>query len=169
MMRHALLVAMLGAAGTTVLAAPPMAQTAPLQARAKSVELDQRTGATRYRGDVQIALGRLKVKADFVEIILREGQVSEVRGTGDPIIMRREADDTEPEIEVRAQRLEFRMASQQIELFEDISMRQSEDVLRAQTARYHLLTRRFEAKGDPDRNQRVLAVYQPRKPLDTKP
>lgn len=168
MMARALLIAVLCAAAAAE-AAPPLAQTAPLQARARSVELDQKTGATRYRGDVQVALGRLNVKADYLEIVLRDGQVSEVRGRGDPIVLRREAQDEEPEIEVRAQRLEFRMSTQQIELFEDISMRQGEDVLRAQTARYHIPTRHFEAKGDPARNQRVLAVYFPRKPLDTKP
>ena len=169
MTRHALVIAILGLLGAHAQAAPPLAQTAPLQARAKSVVLDQKTGATRYRGDVQIALGNLNVKADYLEVNLREGQVSEVRAKGDPIVLRREADDVEPEIEVHAQRLEFRMATQQIELFEDISMRQGQDVLRAQKARYHILTRRFEAKGDPSRNQRVLAVYHPREPLDIKP
>lgn len=169
MNRHATLLALLAILATATHAAPPLAQTAPLQARAKSVELDQKTGVTRYRGNVQIALGRLNVSADYLEIIPRQGQVSEVRGRGNPLVMRREAEGEEPEIEIQAQRLDFRMASQQIELFEDVSMRQGRDTVHAQTVRYHLATRHFEAKGDPRRNQRVLAVYHPAKPLDTKP
>lgn len=169
MSRQLMFLLALAAVTAAAHAAVPLAQTAPLQARARSVELDQKTGATRYRGNVQIALGRLNVSADYVEIIPRQGQVSEVRARGNPLVMRREAEGEEPEIEIQAQRLEARMATQQIELFEDVSLRQGRDTVRAQTVRYHIGTRHFEALGDPGRNQRVLAVYHPARPLDTRP
>jgi len=166
--RPFLLLAVLGALALSAVAAP-LPQTAPLKARAKSVELDQKTGTTRYRGDVQMSMGRLSVRADYLEIMTSQGQMSEVRANGDPIVVRREAEDEEPVIEVQAQRLEYRATTQLMELFDDVSIRQGQDVLRAQSVRYHVPTRHFEAKGDPSRNQRVIAVYQPRKSLDTKP
>jgi len=169
MIRKALIFSLLGATAFAVQAAPDLLQTAPLQARAKSVELDQKTGATRYRGDVQISLGRLHVRADYLEAFYRDRQLSEVRGRGAPLILRRDEADTEPEIEVHAKRLEYRLNAGQIQFFDDVSMRQGDDVLYAHAARYELATRHFEATGDPEQGQRVLATYHPRRPTDGTP
>jgi lipopolysaccharide export system protein LptA len=134
----------------------------PIDIRARSVEANEKTGVSVYRGDVVMTQGSLRIEADRLEVTLRAGRVQLVRGWGEPARVRSRTDAGE-ELRGRGRRLEYRAQPRELDLYGDVELRRDGDVLTgAEAVHYSFAHRTFVARGGAE--SQVHAVIQPAPP-----
>jgi lipopolysaccharide export system protein LptA len=135
---------------------------APLNISARHVEVNEKTGAAVYRGHVVLVQGSLRIEAERLEVRSHQNKPDVVLGFGHPLVVRQRQDRRDEEVEIRAARLEYRVRERQLNLSEQVSLRQGQDTVTAQAAHYDINEKRFRARGDAAA-ARVAAVFHPRK------
>ncbi len=142
----------------------------PIRVNARSVETNEKTGIAVYRGDVQVDQGRLSIRADRVEIRTRNKRTDFIRATGKPAKLRQRADAQEEEIQAQADRIDYRVASGQIEMTGNVTVTRDGDTFTGNVLQYDLDDRTLKASGDESGDGRIHAVIQPaRRDADAAP
>lgn len=134
----------------------------PIRISANAVTVDQKTGVTRYQGDVVIQQGSLHIAADRVVIRQGKGEIESLSAFGNPVTFRQRPDGEAQEIKGSAARLQYSAGDQILHLYDDVALQRGDDVLHSATLHYDLDNDRLQAESDP--NTRVYTVIQPRKP-----
>jgi len=130
----------------------------PINIRARSVEANEKTGVTVYRGDVSMVQGSTRIQGDRIEVVMRNERVQSVQATGKPVKVRTRSDRGE-ELRAQALRAQYSAPKQQLDLYGDVLLERDKDVLRGATVRYNLGTEELIAEGS--RDGQVSAVIQP--------
>ena len=133
----------------------------PLQIRARSVEINEKTGVAVYRGAVSLRQGTLHLQADRVEVVSRNEQIQTIRASGNPVKVRTQTDKNET-IDAEAKRADYFAPRRQLDLYDNAVIKRNDDVLRGAVVHYNLDSRALSAEGD-DKGQ-VWAVIQPSVP-----
>lgn len=133
----------------------------PINIRARSVDVNEKTGVSVYRGDVVMTQGSLRLEADRVEITQRQGRTDLIRAWGKPARIRSRTDAGE-EIRARAARAEYRAGERRIDMYGDVELRRGADILAGAVVHYLLDQETFTAEGGE--GGQVSAVIQPAKP-----
>ena len=134
----------------------------PIKITADSVSVDQKTGVSHYRGNVVLTQGTLRVEADRVTVRYHKGTVDQVSASGRPVTFRERPDDQDRDILGSALRLEYSAASDRIDLFDQVSVQQGDDILRSSVLHYDLAKNSLRAEGLS--HERVQTTIQPNKP-----
>jgi lipopolysaccharide export system protein LptA len=132
----------------------------PINIRARSIEANEKTGVSIYKGNVVLTQGSLRVEADRLEVTLRNGQTDLIRAWGKPVRMHSRTDAGE-EIRAKAARVEYHGPQRRIDLYGDAELKRDADVFNGAVVHYALDDQRFSAEGG-DGGQ-VSAVLQPAK------
>ena len=132
----------------------------PINIRARSVESNEKTGTSVYRGNVVMTQGSLRVEADRLEVTSHDGQTDLVRAWGKPVRMHSRTDAGE-EIRASAARAEYHGKGRRIDLYDDVEFRRDADVFSGAVVRYLLDEQTFSAEGGD--NGQVSATIQPAK------
>lgn len=148
--------------GTSLAHALKEDREAPFNISARHVEVNEKTGAAVYRGNVVLVQGSLRIQAERLEVRSRQNKSDVVLGFGNPLVVRQRQDQRDEGVEIRAARLEYRVRERQLDLYEQVSLRQGNDAVTAQAAHYDINEKRFLARGDAAAG-RVAAVFHPRK------
>lgn len=123
---HAFIIRLLGA--VLVLASSPMAvalstdkdQLANIQAR--SLDADERTNVSVYRGNVHYAQGTRHIESDYLKVTLKNDDVEHANATGRPVKLRVRPDSSPHDAHATGERLEYRRAGDVIELFDAVTL-----------------------------------------------
>lgn len=134
----------------------------PIHLDARAVLLNEKTGISVYQGNVVLRQGSIRIEADRIEVLRRNQEIKLIRAFGDPVRLRQRPDQRDTDVHVTARRLEYRVPQRSIELFEDVTLRQGEDVFSAGRAQYDMARDSFRAEGGSGPDGRVTAVFQPR-------
>lgn len=134
----------------------------PIRISADTVTVDQKTGVTRYQGDVVMLQGGLRIAADRVVVRYQQGEIQSLSAFGNPVTLRQRAQDGVPEMKASAARLQYSAADRVLHLYDQVALQQGDDVLHSAALHYDLGTNRLQAEGDPQ--NRVYSVIQPGKP-----
>lgn len=132
----------------------------PINIRARTIEANEKTGVSLYKGDVMLTQGTLRVEADRLEVTLRNGQAHLIRAWGKPVRMRTRTDAGE-EIRANAARAEYHGPQRRIDLYGNAELKRDADVFTGAVVHYALDDQTFSADGG-DGGQ-VSAVLQPAK------
>jgi lipopolysaccharide export system protein LptA len=132
----------------------------PLNVRAASVDLNQKSGVAVYRGNVVLTQGRLRLEADRVEVRTEKRRAQTVTATGTPVRFRG-IDEDENELNGSARQVVFHAATREIQFRGDVQLRQGTDQFHADTAHYTLDDGNLTAHG-AGADGRVHAVLHPR-------
>ena len=132
----------------------------PINIRARSVEANEKTGVSVYKGNVVMTQGSLTIEADRLEVIARNRQMELVRATGNPLRMHARTDAGE-DVRVRATRAEYQSKARKIDFFGNVELRRDGDVFTGEVVHYWLDDETFTAEGG-DSGQ-VSATLQPAK------
>lgn len=151
--------AVLGATATAQALKSDAAQ--PINIRAASVDLNEKTGVAVYRGQVVMTQGSLRLEADRVDVATREGRLERAQAFGKPARLR-SLNDAGQELQARATRIDYQATQRVVDLQGAVWLKRGEDVFTGGTARYELDTQRFTARGENDGH--VTAVLQPPPP-----
>lgn len=162
-MSRPVLIFLLVVAPAAVAAAEPLRQQ-PVNLRADRIEIDQKTGISRYLGKVVLTQGTLRIGADRAEARALNHSLDRVTASGRPMTFRDRLPDGSGFVEGEARNAEYRAVAQQLDLHDQVVVRRERDVLRAGRMRYDIKLKTVHAERDGD--QRVIAALVPRRRLD---
>ncbi len=167
MMREGLVLALARAASVTASGALARKSDAeqPINIRAHSVEVNEKTGISVYTGNVIATQGSLRLDADRMEVTLRDGRTDLIRAWGQPVRLQTRTENGE-DLKARAARAIYRASARRIELYGNVELKRDSDVLTGAVVRYALDDQTFSAAGDS--SGQVSAVMQPAKPEPTR-
>ncbi len=134
----------------------------PLQVKAASVSMDQKTGFTVYSGNVVLVQGSIHVEASKIEIRNRAGHMDTVTATGKPVRVRALPDEDEDEVKASADQLVYFVQSRELDLRGNVLFRRGGDQFNAEHMRYALDTKQLRADGTDVEDGRIYAIIQPR-------
>lgn len=129
----------------------------PINIRAKSVTASEKTGVTRYRGQVVLTQGSLRLRAERLEVTMRNGRTHVVRAWGSPVRVTSRTDGGDS-IEAQATRTEYHVGDRRLDLFDDVVLRRSNDTVSGGMVRYDFDDQSLTAEGG---DGVVSAVIQP--------
>lgn len=119
----------------------------PINIRARSVDVNEKTGLAVYKGDVYLVQGSLQMRAERMEVSTRASKTEKIRAFGNPVHMRTRSDKNE-DLSVTTKRADYHVASKNIDLYGDVVLRRDGDVMTGAVFHYNLAEHRFTAEGD---------------------
>lgn len=133
----------------------------PIYISADQVEINQQTGVSVYRGNVEVNQGSLAITAERV-VVYRKGQeLDHIEATGGPATFRQRPDDAETDIRGKAQRIEYETANTTAVLTGDAYIWRNQDEFRGERIVYDTDRSVVQAKGGE--GSRVQAIIHPKK------
>lgn len=133
----------------------------PINIYAQTIEMDDKTGVAWYRGDVSITDGEFSIRADRVQVLMREGEIEIFKAFGEPVDVERRSSDTQPGIKAKSQRATYNVKTQKLDMFGKVELYQQGSELRCAEVHYDMQTGRFVGKGDQDQ-QRCYVLMRPK-------
>ena len=136
----------------------------PIHLEADSVEIDEATGLSVYKGNVIITQGSLKLWTDTMWIHRRDGKTEKIIAEGDPARFRQLMDDTQEEVKGRAARLEFFLDQDELHLTGEAVLEQDQDQFRSDRIIYQRSKSLVKAGTSAEGSERVHVVIEPDSP-----
>lgn len=142
---------------------PALANTAADAGKAINVQADQsdfdeKAGIQSLKGNVEITQGSLTVKADSIQIELKDGALFRIVGKGSPIRFQQQT-DTGAIMKGQSNRIEYNMQTTQITFSGDAKFERPGQKLSGSSIMYNMSDLTFKASGD--KKGRVNIVLQP--------
>lgn len=134
----------------------------PIRVSADTIDVNQKTGASKYSGNVVLIQGTLRIEAAEVLVNTRDNEIVTVFAKGRPLTFRQKLDRTGEEVRAAARRMEYHAQKQRVDLYDRVTFRQGEDVFISPVVHYDLATTQLTAEGGKD-PQRVQSVIQPKR------
>jgi lipopolysaccharide export system protein LptA len=127
----------------------------PITIEADSVDYDEKTGKSIYRGDVVVQQGTIEIKADEVTVYRKEGETDRVIATGAPVRFKQRPDDSELYVKGRAQRVEYDANSDTVYLIDKARITQGNDSFDSDRIQYDRVNAVMKAGASAQGKQRV--------------
>lgn len=143
---------------------------------ADSVEIDDQKKKAVFLGNVVLSQGTLMLKAERIVVTQGDSGFQSGIAYGKPAYFRQKREGYDDFIEGEAERLEYSVEAEKIELFTNAKLKRGSDEVRGAYISYSALTEFFEvnsgdsngtAPGSP--RGRVRAIIQPRTPEGDQP
>lgn len=133
----------------------------PAEIFADRVNINQRTGVSRYLGNVTFTQGTVRIAGDVVELSTREGELTLLEVTGAPATYA-ETDDNGDQLRARAERISYDADAGKLLLRGDARLCRSGEYFRSERIDYDTESRGVEA-GNPaaDSGERVHITLRP--------
>lgn len=138
----------------------------PVKVQADWAELDERTGASTYRGHVIVRQGRSLIEADEIRIQAGEQGIEQFVATGAPVHMLMYDTEKAEETHAYAKTMEFNQAKNQVVLSVNARLQQAKSSFQGERIIYNTLTQIVSAEAKPgaDNQGRVEIIYHPSTP-----
>ena len=138
-------------------------RTQPIKISADAVDVNQKTGVTRYSGNVKLIQGTLRINADEIVVRYRAGTIETVSATGQPVTLHQRLDRQPEDIFASAARLQYRAPQNKVDFFDQVAVRRGGDELHSEVVHYDIEKEELSARGENPQS-RVYTVLQPTKP-----
>jgi len=138
----------------------------PITVESDSAERDEKTGLTKYLGNVLIRQGSLVIEADQVSIHSTDNAVSRVLCTGSPASYQ-QMDQSGEMLLARAGTIEYLPAEALINLKTDASLSHRGTLIKGDSINFDLQRETWKANGDNQSTQKRIQLVIP--PPQTKP
>lgn len=104
----------------------------PITVEADSMDVDDATGTSVYRGNVVLRQGTITLKSSKLTVIQGKGSKSDrVIATGNPAVLRQLPDGKKEYVEGRAQRMEYTVDGEILYLIDKASIKQGADYFKS--------------------------------------
>ncbi|WP_432697956.1 lipopolysaccharide transport periplasmic protein LptA [Marinobacterium sp. YM272] len=153
------------------LSAPAMAlpedSSQPIQIGADSASMNDNTGVTVYRGNVEIEQGSMKIRGDQVELYRSaDGDVDRIVSIGRPAEFEQKPNADDPVTHAYGLRMEYRVNRQEITITQEARVEQGKDTFSGQRIVYNMDKAIVNAFSSESGDQRVKMVIQPKQAGD---
>ena len=130
----------------------------PISVQADQSDFDEKAGIQRLTGNVEITQGTLTLKADSIEIELKDGALLKIVGEGNPIRFQQQT-DTGATMSGQSNRIEYNTQTTQITFSGDARFERPGQKLSGNSITYNMSDLTFKASGD--KKGRVSIILQP--------
>ncbi len=146
--------------------------TKPMNIRANSVEINDKTGISTYRGNVVIVQGSMKITADILWVTHNtEHKLMKIVAEGRPATYKQRPDNKDQDVRAQARRMEYFANRSLLVLKRQASLSQGGNVFKSGKILYNLKTDRILAGARQTKGNRVNITIEAKdkKPGKTKP
>ena len=144
------------------LLAKPDDQTQPIRLQADRVEIDEKKSTSLYLGHVQMEQGTLKIKADEVLVMMKEGRVDKIIIKGKPATFEQQPAKQPDIVYSKADYMEYFADNQRLILKTNAEVTQGQNLFRGDHIEYDTRNSLVKAHKDPNSDGRVTAIIQPK-------
>ena len=141
----------------------------PVRINARTVEVNQKTGNSVYRGKVTFKQGNLRIHADMVKTKLKGRTAPVIKAYGNPVFLRQVRSKAKGDIVATAKEMRYDIVSKKIMMRGDVQFHMSEDLIKSDVMDYDMMNETLVAKSEKS-DARVEAVFYPSEsPLESSP
>lgn len=106
-------------------------QDQPIYIEADGVDIDDRSGISTYKGNVELTQGSIVIKADRVTVTQRQDQNDEIEAVGNPVTFRQETEGDKGPVKGRSKKAEYSANSEIINMTGDAVLTQGQDTFKS--------------------------------------
>jgi len=117
---------------------PAAAPPAPLVIEADQVQINDKTGISVYKGNVQVTRGTVHLSCDTLTVHNADGEVRQSQCDGRPAKFRREPEGGKKEVRGHANRVEYYLEDEHVILLGEAHLEQDRDTFSGQHIIYYL-------------------------------
>lgn len=128
---------------------------------ADSMELNQRTGTTNYKGNVVLVRGGLQIKADSITLYTKDNKLQRAVADGNPVRLEQAGSEAYTAMRAESEHMEYKPLSDTIELKGKALLWRDGNQFTGQNIRYDLKKQTVKASGSGEENGRVRVLLQP--------
>ncbi len=108
----------------------------PIEVEADSVEIDEGSGKSTYKGNVILSQGSIRLKADTITVIQNEKKSDQIKAVGRPATLTQKSSKGKKGIKGRSQRMEYYIDSDILYLIGNASLVQGKDTFQSDRIAY---------------------------------
>ena len=120
----------------------------PAEISSDEVDVDFNTGRRTFIGNVRFIQGTLRVKADRIDAVYKEGQIAEATAYGKPAAFRQRPDGKDADVEGRGQTIVMNQLENTLTLKKNASLKQGFDVAKGSVIFYNMADDTLKVKGN---------------------
>ena len=132
----------------------------PISVNADYAERDEKTGQTRYEGNVEITHGKIKIYADTVEIQYKNKKASSMLCKGFPSSFEYSRSDQEL-VSAKAKQIEYSIDSRILSLKNEAALENNGTLIKGDSIKYDLKSETWQAKGGNEFEDRRIQLLIP--------
>jgi lipopolysaccharide export system protein LptA len=121
----------------------------PVFVDADNMELDFKTGVRTYLGNVTIRQGSLTIWGDKVVMQYKDGALQTATAYGAPAKFKQLPDNATEDVKGRAPKMVYVQSKERLHMYEDATLIQGQDTIRAKQIDYDINTSKMVASGAP--------------------
>jgi lipopolysaccharide export system protein LptA len=133
----------------------------PIHIKADRISVDEKQGYSRYRGNVRLQQGSLRVAADEITVYLVKDRLDKIVVIGNPATLEQQADRTRSWIRSRARRMEYHAARDRFYLFDNAEVVQGPNRFAGDYIEYDTRTSTVSARKGEGAKSRVEITITP--------
>lgn len=138
----------------------------PIKIDADQVEINEKTEISHYRGNVRLEQGSLKIHAQEMTVMLKNGELQKIIITGNPARFEQIPDNKQELVKSRAQHMEYFAKQQSLLLKNNAEVIQGANHFRGDQIEYDTLSSTVRARKGEGSDTRVHAIIQPGEKTD---
>ena len=133
----------------------------PIRISADSATRDERTGETRYEGNVTLSQGSLQISADEVTVQHTTEEANTIVATGSPATLTQIPTPEQAPVNAEAGRIEYLRDQDKVTLTKNARIEQNGATVTGVRIDYLLTEQQVQASGEEGEGQRVEVVIPP--------
>jgi lipopolysaccharide export system protein LptA len=108
----------------------------PIEVEADSVEIDEDSGKSTYKGNVVLIQGSIRINADKVTVIQHETKSDKIKAVGRPVRIFQNSQEGKKPIKGRSSRMEYDVDSDMLYLIGNAVLTQGKDTFKSDRIAY---------------------------------
>ena len=153
---------------TPVATALPEDRDQPIRIEADEALRDEKQGFTRYRGNVKMDQGTLRIEADEVTVYHVDQEADKIVAQGNPARMQQQPEPEKGLIKARAQTIEYYKNDDRVQLLNNASIEQDGSTVTGDSIEYFIGEQRVRADSDRSREDSRVQVVIPAQAIENK-
>ena len=108
----------------------------PIEVEADSVEIDEGSGKSIYKGNVILTQGSIRLAADRITVIQNKNKSDQIEAVGRPAVLTQKSEEGKKAIKGHSQRMEYSVDSDILYLIGDATLIQDKDTFKSDRIAY---------------------------------
>ncbi len=119
----------------------------PATIDADNIDMDFKTGKRTYSGNVHIEQGSMRLKANKVVVMMRDGAITNAIAYGNPAVFRQRPDGKKEDVIGRSRKMELDYPTNTVHMYGGASLTQGRDTTRGASIHYNMTSDRLKIEG----------------------
>lgn len=135
----------------------------PINIKADSVTINEKTGISIYTGNVVFTQGSLVLNGSKIVIHQPDGSITKILVNGNPARFQQEQDDSPDIVHAKAEKMKYVTKDERVYLSKNASVWQGDNLLKGNEIEYNTRNSTVTAQKSSNNTNRVHVVIEPEK------